>query len=179
YVPISPTEVYWYSTLTEPADTSLPSDVLGMLAERHRGWTEPVADLIHTTDPDALFRTPITDRPALPSWGKGRITLLGDAAHPMTPNLGQGACQAIEDAVALADSLDEYPDLPHALRAYEMRRAPRVDGIVRMARDLGRRGHTPHGWQKALQASDNPLDENDLRWLYSGTVRKTDLPRFS
>jgi 2-polyprenyl-6-methoxyphenol hydroxylase-like FAD-dependent oxidoreductase len=71
-------------------------------------------------------------------WGEGRITLLGDAAHPMTPNLGQGACQAIEDAVTLADCLRQTSDPEAALRQYEARRRPRANGFVRGSLRLGR-----------------------------------------
>ena len=72
------------------------------------------------------------------------MTLLGDAAHPMTPNLGQGACQAIEDAVVLARCLREADDgserFPGALRRYERLRAPRTASIVRRSRSIGRIG---------------------------------------
>jgi 2-polyprenyl-6-methoxyphenol hydroxylase-like FAD-dependent oxidoreductase len=73
-------------------------------------------------------------------WGESRFTLLGDAAHPMTPDLGQGACQTIEDAVVLARSLNEEGDIEAALRLYEERRADRVAYVVRQSRRLGRVG---------------------------------------
>lgn len=63
--------------------------------------------LISATEEAAILRTDIYDRdPVKKRWGAGRVTLLGDAAHPMTPDLGQGACQAIEDAVALVGCLE-------------------------------------------------------------------------
>ena len=65
------------------------------------------------------------------------MTLLGDAAHPLTPNLGQGACLAIEDAVVLADCLRTIPDPAAALRRYEALRRPRTAGIARRAFHLG------------------------------------------
>jgi 2-polyprenyl-6-methoxyphenol hydroxylase-like FAD-dependent oxidoreductase len=89
-------------------------------------------------------------------WGEGRLTLLGDAAHPMTPDLGQGACQAIEDAVVLARSLNEEGDIETALRLYEERRADRVAYVVRQSRRLGRVGQL-----------ENPL----LRRLRDATLR--------
>ena len=85
-----------------------------------------------------------------------RITLLGDAAHPMTPDLGQGACQAIEDAVVLARSLAEEGDIEAARRLYEERRADRVAYVVRQSRRLGRIGQL-----------ENPL----LRRLRDATLR--------
>ena len=77
------------------------------------------------------------DRPPIKGWGTGRVTLLGDAAHPTTPNLGQGACQAIEDALVLADCLRESDDVTAALRAYEQRRYRRTAAITNQSWRLG------------------------------------------
>jgi 2-polyprenyl-6-methoxyphenol hydroxylase-like FAD-dependent oxidoreductase len=83
----------------------------------------------------------IADRDPIKTWGEGRITLLGDAAHAMTINLGQGACQAIEDAAVLTKCLDGRSEPVAALRDYEARRIPRTAPIVKRSRwigDLGR-----------------------------------------
>ena len=72
------------------------------------------------------------------------MTLLGDAAHPMTPNLGQGACQAIEDAVVLAGCLARGPDVGAALQAYAARRIPRTREVVAQSRRIGRIGQLEH-----------------------------------
>lgn len=96
------------------------------------------AGLVDATAPEAILRNDIRDRPPVERWGQGRVTLLGDAAHPMTPNLGQGACQAIEDAVALGRHLDGATDPRTAFRAYERERLARANRFVRRARRLGR-----------------------------------------
>jgi 2-polyprenyl-6-methoxyphenol hydroxylase-like FAD-dependent oxidoreductase len=91
------------------------------------------------TDERAILHTDIYDRdPLKERWGEGRISLLGDAAHPMTPDLGQGACQAIEDAVVLAKRLSEESDPASALRDYESQRTRRVAVIVQRSRRLGK-----------------------------------------
>jgi 2-polyprenyl-6-methoxyphenol hydroxylase-like FAD-dependent oxidoreductase len=83
------------------------------------------------------------DHPQLPrgtgveSWGRGRVTLLCDATHPMTPNLGQGACLALEDAVVLMQCLANQTDAARGLRHYESRRIPRVNAIVNQSRQIG------------------------------------------
>jgi len=74
------------------------------------------------------------DREPVEQFFDGHVVLLGDAAHPMLPSLGQGAAQAIEDAVVLADHLARTPDLRNALAQYQARRHPRVNGIVNAAR---------------------------------------------
>src|SRR5207247_936780 len=71
------------------------------LAARFAGWHAPIADVIAATAADEIVRTDIRDRDPIASWHSGRVVLLGDAAHPMTPNYGQGGCQAIEDAIVL------------------------------------------------------------------------------
>ena len=82
----------------------------------------------------------ILDRPPIRVWGRGRITLLGDAAHPTTPNLGQGACQAIEDAVVLTDQLRRSDTVEAALRAFEKLRQGRTARITRESFRIGRIG---------------------------------------
>jgi 2-polyprenyl-6-methoxyphenol hydroxylase-like FAD-dependent oxidoreductase len=83
------------------------------------------------------LRNDIYDRPPLQHWSKGRVTLLGDAAHPMTPNMGQGANQAIEDAVVLAACLKAENDVSAALHAYEARRLKRANAIVQRSARIG------------------------------------------
>jgi 2-polyprenyl-6-methoxyphenol hydroxylase-like FAD-dependent oxidoreductase len=99
-----------------------------------------VADVIAATDESAILRNDIYDRPPLKQWSSARVTLLGDAAHPTTPNLGQGACQAIEDAVVLAQCLAGEPEVGAALRRYESARIPRTTRIVLLSRRFGQIG---------------------------------------
>ena len=101
-------------------------------------WHRPVADLVEAAEEGAILRTDTYDREPLGEhWGEGRVTLLGDAAHPMTPNLGQGACQAIEDAVVLARCLGERGASAESLRSYERLRSERVAMVVRRSRRVG------------------------------------------
>src|ERR671911_355597 len=102
-------------------------EVLYLLA----GWYQPARAAVEATADSKILRNDIYDREPLRDWGVGRVTLLGDAAHPMTPNLGQGACQAIEDALVLARCFDGGDDVPASLRLYEGRRVRRTAGIVR------------------------------------------------
>ena len=108
------------------------------LSHLFSGWHRPVVDLVEAAEEGKILRTDIYDREPLGErWGTGRVTLLGDAAHPMTPNLGQGACQAIEDAVVLARCLGERGATAESLRSYERLRSDRVAMVVRRSRRVG------------------------------------------
>jgi len=140
--------VYWFATRNAPerGKDGGPGEARATLLTLFREWHRPVPELIEATAREAIRRDDLYDRePLVGRWGQGRITLLGDAAHPMTPNLGQGACQAIEDAVVLARCLRE-PDeagresIPDALRRYERLRAARTAKIVKQSRRIGRIG---------------------------------------
>jgi 2-polyprenyl-6-methoxyphenol hydroxylase-like FAD-dependent oxidoreductase len=136
--PLRGGRVYWYATQSAPAGTQPPEGGWKpMLLQQFRGWHAPIEALIAATDAAQILHLDIYDRPPLRHWSDGRITLLGDAAHPMTPNLGQGACQALEDAVALAQHLKAPTDPIAALQAYEAARIPRTTSIVRQARAIG------------------------------------------
>jgi 2-polyprenyl-6-methoxyphenol hydroxylase-like FAD-dependent oxidoreductase len=137
-IPMSGDRVYWFATENAPEGSKAEEGERAHLLGLFRGWHAPIEDLLRATDERLILRNDIYDRPVLRTWGRGRVTLLGDAAHPMTPNLGQGACQALEDAVALGESMSNHDDDPaNALRAYEARRIARVNPIVMQSRRLG------------------------------------------
>lgn len=130
---------YWFVSEGAPeADDERPPGRKRYLRELLDGWHEPVEAVVEATDEAAIFRTNIYDRKPLRLWGEGRVTLAGDAAHVMTPNLGQGAAQGIEDAVVLAECLRSEPDVPTALRDYEARRRKRANMLVVRSWHAGR-----------------------------------------
>ena len=96
--------------------------------------------MIRATEEPRILRNDVYDREAVKRWGQGGVALLRDAAHTMTPDLGQGACQAIEDAVVLAGCLKEAGEIEAALGLYEARRADRTAYVVRQSRRLARTG---------------------------------------
>jgi 2-polyprenyl-6-methoxyphenol hydroxylase-like FAD-dependent oxidoreductase len=128
--------VYWFATHNAPAGRH-SADELAVVADLFRGWAEPVPELIATTPPDRLLHNDIVDRPPTRSWSVGRVGLIGDAAHPTTPNLGQGGCQAIEDGVVLARALAANPDPARALEAFAAERYERTAGITRESWRIG------------------------------------------
>jgi salicylate hydroxylase len=117
---------------------SAPGDPDVLRAE-FAGWDPRIGALLQKVD--KTFRWALYDREPLPVWSKGRLTLLGDAAHPMLPHLGQGANQSIEDGMALATILAQADraHAPSALQAYEKLRRERVAEVQRGARQSGLR----------------------------------------
>ncbi|MBM7118395.1 FAD-dependent monooxygenase [Archangium primigenium] len=138
-VPVGHGELYWYATRDAPAGgQDTPGEGRAALRECFGRWHAPIAAVLDSTPEAQFFRTDIHDRRPLPRWSQGRVTLLGDAAHPMTPNMGQGGCQAIEDAVVLARCLAREAEVPAAFTAYEHRRLRRANAIVTQSFQLGR-----------------------------------------
>ncbi|MFE1408832.1 FAD-dependent monooxygenase [Streptomyces sp. NPDC058770] len=132
--------LYWFLCANGPAGGE-DSDIRAALTRATAEFPDYVRQAVKDTPLSAIRRDDIRDRPPVTQWGRGRTTLLGDAAHPMTPNLGQGACQAIEDALALTDLITEHGPTPDALRRYERFRQPRANAVVKAAHRIGRIAH--------------------------------------
>ncbi|HEX3715016.1 MAG TPA: FAD-dependent monooxygenase [Trebonia sp.] len=112
---------------------------------RYAGWHESLRRLFEAGE--TWYKWALYDRDPIPAWTAGRVTLLGDAAHPMLPYLGQGACQALEDGAVLANALAAGPGDPAgALAAYERVRRPRASQVVLTARARGVSNHLPSRW---------------------------------
>jgi salicylate hydroxylase len=113
--------------------------------ENYRGWHESLLRLFSASE--RHYKWALYDRDPLPQWSKGCVTILGDAAHPMLPYLGQGACQAMEDGCVLGAALDAMPDDPRAaLQLYERVRLPRANRVVLSARERGEDNHLVSPW---------------------------------
>jgi 2-polyprenyl-6-methoxyphenol hydroxylase-like FAD-dependent oxidoreductase len=128
-VPIGQGETYWFAVVNAP-EYENHADARGFVLSRFADFMDPVRAVIEATPSERILRTDIHDRVPVPRWSRGRVTLLGDAAHPTTPNLGQGGCMAIEDAVTLAHALASRVDVAQAFALYEQQRVARTSRIV-------------------------------------------------
>lgn len=148
---------------------SAPGNRESLLAD-FAGWDPRVQELLNAVE--TTFWWGLYDREPLPNWSRGRMTLLGDAAHAMLPHLGQGANQAIEDAITLAVMLRgvDGDGVSAALRGYERLRADRVAAVQRGARENGRRYDS--GYDDLTERDDEIRDSRQLRlWLYDYDAR--------
>jgi 2-polyprenyl-6-methoxyphenol hydroxylase-like FAD-dependent oxidoreductase len=155
-VPVGVTDVYWFAVANAPPGGRDEADSRPELRRRFDGWHAPIDKLLAMTPSDQIPRTDIFDRPPIDCWVDGRAALLGDAAHPMTPNLGMGACQAIEDAVVLADALGRESTLDAALARYQARRISRANSFVERSFRFGQVAH---------------IGSPALRWLRDQSLR--------
>jgi 2-polyprenyl-6-methoxyphenol hydroxylase-like FAD-dependent oxidoreductase len=127
---------YWFATKNAPeGETDEPTGRKAELQRRFEDWHPPIRDVLAAADDDdRILRNDVYDLPRLPRWSSGRIVLLGDAAHAATPGVGQGAAEALEDAVVLSGLLAQGADVERALNDYEARRRPRVELVQKMSR---------------------------------------------
>ncbi|GAA1574129.1 FAD-dependent monooxygenase [Kribbella karoonensis] len=126
-LPLPDERVYWFLTANEPRPNVLYADNQAEVLRRIGTWHHPIPDLVNATPEDQVLHNDMLDIDPVPTFVKDRVVLLGDAAHAMTPDLGQGACQALEDAVVLAAYVDD-------LARYDSERRARVQPMMAAAR---------------------------------------------
>ncbi len=165
-------QTYWFAPQTVPPNSAWPESPLAEhLANQYAAFPAPIPDLLRHTPSAEIIRTDLFDFGPLSTWSKGRATLLGDAAHAMTPNLGQGGAQAIEDAYVLAEELSGTSDAQQAIRTYEQRRLPRARWFVKNAWRFGKLAHLRNrparlvrNW--LLRHTPEWVKARQLEWLY-------------
>jgi 2-polyprenyl-6-methoxyphenol hydroxylase-like FAD-dependent oxidoreductase len=138
--PIGEDRWSWYGTeITAPggAGKRTGAEWKSEALEVFGDWYDPVPSVIKATKDEEFIRQDISDLKPIETWSRGRVALLGDAAHATTPTLGQGGCGAIEDAVVIARNLSRGGDVAEALDSYASARKVRANGIVRQARRHG------------------------------------------
>jgi 2-polyprenyl-6-methoxyphenol hydroxylase-like FAD-dependent oxidoreductase len=119
--------------------------------ELFAGFYPPVLELIEATPSGSILKTGAFDRRSTRRWGSGRITLLGDAIHPTTPNLGQGGCLAMEDALVLARCFEKHGAVEEALRTYERCRYSRTTAVSKYSRYYGMVGQWENIFARAFR----------------------------
>lgn len=137
HVPLGPDHTYWFATERRPEGHASPAGELEYLRTRYGSWADPIPALLASTAAGDVIRNDLYDRAEARQWARGRIVLVGDAAHPMRPHLGQGGCQGIEDAATLAHCVATTPEPADAFARYATARKARVRPLVRESRRIG------------------------------------------
>jgi 2-polyprenyl-6-methoxyphenol hydroxylase-like FAD-dependent oxidoreductase len=132
YSQINADDVYWYITeKTEKGHKINQNEIKSYLLNLVAEFNSDIQNVVQNTEKEAIIQSDLFDIKPIPNWYKGNIVLLGDAAHATTPNLGQGACQAIEDGYFLAESLSQYPSVEEAFKLYQNKRKPKADFVTK------------------------------------------------
>jgi len=158
---------YWYALATRiegerrASPDAEKADVLAMV----EGWHPCIREAVQSTAPGAIARHDVYDRPPARRWYADRVVLAGDAAHGMTPDIGQGGAQALEDAVALGDALSSTESLADGLAAYARARARRAAWVASVSRGSARFGQLS-GW--AARARSRVAAATPARWFETG-----------
>jgi 2-polyprenyl-6-methoxyphenol hydroxylase-like FAD-dependent oxidoreductase len=137
HVPLGSDRTYWFATERAPAGHGAPQGELDYLKARFASWADPIPAVLAATAPDDVLRNDLYDRQQARQWSRGPVLVVGDAAHPMRPHLGQGGCQGLEDAAVLARFVDACDDLTTAFARFAAFRRPRVRALVRESKLIG------------------------------------------
>lgn len=169
--------LFWSVGAAGPSTVTPPEQLKSRILKTFEGWAEPIQAVLKATPDDVILERPLLDRPPSVSWSRGRVTLLGDAAHPMVPSLGQGANAAFEDALVLAHCLADVSaraltgtsdPWAQALQRYESLRLPRTGAIQARSAVQGARAYDQDA-QAHLKTVLETLESNGLQfddWLY-------------
>lgn len=143
---ISDTEVYWFAVAKAPlGETDKVADRKQKITDMFADFSQPIPSIIAATPENKIIRNDISDLKPIPTWHKGRVCLVGDAAHATTPNMGQGGGQAVEDAWFLSQILKEEKNIERAFEAFEKKRRKKVNQIVQGSRMIGQIAHISFG----------------------------------
>lgn len=141
HVPLGSDSTYWFATERAPEGHRAPGGELAYLQAKFARWADPVPAVLAATDPRDVLRNDLYDRAVAGRWADGPVVLIGDAAHPMRPHLGQGGCQGLEDAAILAHLIDlqlaEGAEPAAAFARFAAFRRPRLRTLVRESKLIG------------------------------------------
>jgi len=137
HVPLGSDRTYWFATERAPEGDAAPQGELDYLKVRFGSWTDPIPAVLAATDPDDVLRNDLYDRDRARQWSRGPVLVVGDAAHPMRPHLGQGGCQGLEDAAVLARFVDRGDDPAASFARFAAFRRPRLRPLVRESKLIG------------------------------------------
>jgi 2-polyprenyl-6-methoxyphenol hydroxylase-like FAD-dependent oxidoreductase len=150
HVPLGADRTYWFATERAPAGRVAPEGELSYLRARFASWADPIPAVLAATDPDDVLRNDLYDRDQARQWSRGPVVVVGDAAHPMRPHLGQGGCQGLEDAAVLARFVDADDNLAAAFARFAAFRRPRVRPVVRESKLIGQMVNMRPGFLSGL-----------------------------
>jgi 2-polyprenyl-6-methoxyphenol hydroxylase-like FAD-dependent oxidoreductase len=170
HVPLGSDHTYWFATERAPEGRAAPEGELAYLKAKLASWADPIPALLAATDPADVQHNDLYDRDQARQWSRGPVLVVGDAAHPMRPHLGQGGCQGLEDAAILARFTDGADDLAAAFTRFAAFRRPRVRSLVRESALIGRIVNLRPAFLSALASRASVLGPEALVTRHLATV---------
>ncbi|MBO3462360.1 FAD-dependent monooxygenase [Aetokthonos hydrillicola Thurmond2011] len=172
FVTIGKGRMYWYAAAKRNHEqTDVGVEQKSQIQERFKDWHRSIPDLIAATDQANILKTDLYDRIPVRPWGKQNVTLLGDAAHPTLPTLGQGACMALEDALVITKCLLTHSDPAVAFQQYESQRFERTKAIVQQSLQAAQMGRFESSFAIALRETFmklmKPAIQNSFKSLHA------------
>lgn len=168
---ISEEEVYWFAVAKAPrGGTDDRTKLKAKLQSMYADFSDPIPTILSATAAERIIRNDITDLQPIGDWHKGRVCLIGDAAHATTPNMGQGGGQAVEDAWFLSRILKEEPDYQQAFQRFQQKRQKKVAQVVKTSWQIGKVAHLSFGQNLRnflLRNTPKALAEKRMLDLYS------------
>jgi len=174
-VPLSKNRIYWFACLNAKANDPRMQAYKNADLLRHFGhFHKPVPQILESTPPERIIWNDIIDLRPLKKFAFGNILLMGDAAHATTPNMGQGACMAIEDAAVLARCMEEHRSPSEAFLQFEQKRIARTTTIVNKSWSIGKVAQLENRFlivlrNAALKLTPTSVTENQIRFLIQGS----------
>ena len=153
-VPISSNQIYFFCTVCSAAgETDDPAIVKEMLINKYSEFGDLASRILKATDTQKIIRTDLYDFAPVIKWYQGRVALIGDAAHATTPNLGQGGCQAVEDAYAIALSLAKHHQPEKAFELFQSIRYAKAKYVVDTSWQFGKITNLSPPWIQIRNAA--------------------------
>ncbi len=167
---VSPDQVYWFIVISDSIYNEInPEDLKNSLISTFNNFHPVIREIIFNTKVEGIHKSELLDLNRLKTWSKNNVCLLGDAAHAATPNMGQGACQGIEDAYFLSLLMPQFNDYTKTFEQFENTRREKVDYVVNNSWRFGKMAHHPVGqvvmkWM--MKATPEQVIKKQLANLY-------------
>jgi 2-polyprenyl-6-methoxyphenol hydroxylase-like FAD-dependent oxidoreductase len=172
-VPSSNNSIYWFACINANAnDETMKAFTAADLLKNFSGYHTNVIEILKNTKTEQLIWNDIIDHKPISQYAFGKVVLIGDAAHATTPNMGQGACQAIEDAVILADEIAKQSNIEHAFKKFESRRLKRTHWVVNNSYQIGKMAQLENKFliklrNALLRKIPSSINEKNTQRLYN------------
>lgn len=172
-VPLPGNSIYWFACINSSQNNeTMKHFTIEQLREHFMDYHKPVPEILNASQTEDMIWNDIIDHAPIKRYAYAKVLLVGDAAHATTPNMGQGACQAIEDAVILADELDKNRNIPEAFSSFEKRRMERTHMVVNTSAMIGKVAQTDNKLLAALRnvvmrALPQSFSKRQLKKLYT------------